>query len=143
MKKKFLSLLCGILILGTISGCGNNASTGNNDIGKENDSSKTKGNCTAVECIKKINPENTVEQINNIIGFEGELIDAKYNKYYWELSEETGVEVTYYSSSKGQISIDYDRSSLADNKVDFSRYEELKTKIRDKMVLNMMNLLPI
>ena len=44
-------------------------------------STNTKGNCTAVECIKKINPEHTVEQINNIIGFEGELLDEKYQKY--------------------------------------------------------------
>ena len=57
--KKFLGLLCGILVLGTLTGCGNNATTGDNGDVSGGSPSKTKGNCTAVECIKKINPENT------------------------------------------------------------------------------------
>ena len=131
MKKKIIGMLCGILVLGALTGCGNNnATTGNGgDVFGGETSTNTKGNCTAVECIKKINPEHTVEQINNIIGFEGELLDEKYQKYYWELSEDTGVQVAYYSSSKGQISIDYNRDSLANNKVDFSRYSDLKNQI--------------
>ena len=88
MKKKMLGMLCGILVLGALTGCGNNNSTTGNadDASGGSTSTNTKGNCTAVECINKINPENTVEQINNIIGFEGELIDEKHNIYYWELS---------------------------------------------------------
>ena len=48
-----------------------------------------------------------------------------------ELSEDTGVEVAYYSSSKGQISIDYDKDSLVNSKVNFSRYSDLKEKINE------------
>ena len=138
MKKKLLGLLCGVLVLGTLTGCGNNNSTTGNggDVSGGGTTTNTKGNCTAVECIKKINTEHTVEQINDIIGFEGELLDEKYQKYYWELSEDTGVQVAYYSSSKGQISIDYDRDSLANSKVDFSRYSELKTKINEGISYN-------
>lgn len=139
MKKKFLGLLCGVLVLGTLTGCGNNdATTGNGGSGNTSGgaTSNTKGNCTAVECIKKITPENTVEEINNIIGFDGELTNEEYNIYYWELSEEEGVEVAYYSSAKGQISIDYDRDSLANSKVDFSRYSELKPKINEGISYN-------
>jgi len=134
--KKFLGLLCGILVLGTLTGCGNNAATGENGGVSGDSPSKTKGNCTAVECIKKINPENTVEQINSIIGFEGELIDEKYNIYYWELSEETGVKMAYYSSAKGTVTIDYDRDALANSKVNFSRYSELKPKINEGISYN-------
>lgn len=127
MKKKILGFVCGVIILGTLTGCGNNTTNG----GVNNKNKTSKGNCTAVECIKKIDPENTVEQINNIIGFDGELTDEKYQKYYWKLSEDTGVEVTYYSSAKGTIKIDYDREALANKKVDFSRYSELKEKINN------------
>lgn len=130
MKKKIFSLISGFLILTILTGCNNNSTVENN-----NDSNKgtlnTKGNCIAVECIKKINPENTVEEINNIIGFEGKLTDEKYNKYYWELTDDTGVEVSYYSGTKGTIRIYYDRDSLANKKVDFSRYDELKPKINE------------
>lgn len=127
MKKKILGFVCGVLIIGTLTGCGNNTT----NTGEDNKNATSKGNCTAVECIKKIEPENTVEQINNIIGFNGELTDEKYQKYYWKLSENTGVEVTYYSSAKGTIKIDYDREALVNKKVDFSRYSELKDKIND------------
>ena len=77
MKKKILGMLCGVLVLGALTGCGNNnATTGNGgDVSGGGTSTNTKGNCTAVECIKKINPENTVEQINNIIGFEGVSVE--------------------------------------------------------------------
>jgi len=130
MKKKIFSLICGFLTLTMLTGCTNNSITeNNNDLNDE--ASNTKGNCTVVECIEKINPENTVEEINNIIGFEGELTDEKYNKYYWELAEDTGVEVSYYSGTKGTIRINYDRDSLANKKVDFSRYDELKPKISE------------
>lgn len=127
MKKKMLTVIYGVLLIGTLTGCGNNNSVGTDG----GSTTQIKGNCTAIECIKKINPEHTVEQINDIIGLEGELIDEKYNKYYWSITEETGVEVSYYSSDKGQISIDYDRDALADSKVDFSRYSELEPKIKE------------
>lgn len=125
--KNLTMLLVGVLCL---TGCGNKVSTNGKD------ETNIRGNCTAVECIKKINPESTVEQINNIIGFEGELIDEKYNIYYWEISEETGVKVAYYSSTEGTITIDYDRDSLANAKVNFSKYSELKSKINEGISYN-------
>lgn len=130
MKKKIFSLLLVIVLIGSLTGCGKNTTT--NGASKE----KIKGNCTSIECIKKIEPENTVEEINNIIGFSGELIDEKYNTYYWKISENTGVKVTYYSGNTGNVSIDFDRDSLANNKVDFSRYNELQPKIREGIAYN-------
>lgn len=131
MKKKICGLIIGLLLVVTLTGCGNNSSSDSTGANKN-----TKGNCNAIECIKKIKPENTVEEINSIIGFDGELTDEKYNKYYWKLSEETGVEVTYYSGKTGTISIDFDRDSLANSKVDFSRYDELQPKIKEGISYN-------
>lgn len=132
MKKRIYGLIVALLLVVTLTGCGNNSSNGS-EVGANKN---TKGNCNAIECIKKIKPENTVEEINSIIGFDGELTDEKYNKYYWELSENTGVEVTYYSGKTGNISIDFDRDSLANNKVDFSRYNELQPKIKEGISYN-------
>lgn len=132
MKKKIFSILLGITLIGSLTGCGNNSASNDNG----NSSEKVKGNCTAVECIKKIEPENTVDEINNIIGFNGELVDEKYNIYYWEISENTGVKAAYYSSKKGTISIDYDRDALANKQVDFSRYNELQPKIKEGITYN-------
>ena len=62
---------------------------------------------------------------------KGNLTDEQYNIYYWELTEETGISVTYYSGTKGNIKVDIDKKLLKNSKVDFSKYEELRTKIND------------
>ena len=131
MKKIIFGFICSALTLSLFTGCGDKElkKTDNNENKTEE---KTNGKCTAVECIKQINVENTVEEINNIIGINGELIDEKYNKYYWKLSENVGIEVAYYSSTKGTIKLDIDKSKIAIKNVDFSKYNELKDKEKYK-----------
>lgn len=119
--KKNLTVVCFMALI-LLMGCG-----------KANLESNlpTKGKCTAIECIKQIDPENTVEEINNIIGVEGKLVDEKYNKYYWELSDDSGVYVKYYDSKKGTIEINIERNSIANKKVDFSKYDDIKKLLND------------
>lgn len=124
--KKILAVLCCTLLVGTLTGCGSKETTLDNGT-----KLKTKGNCNAVECIKQISIDNTVEEINNIIGVDGKLTDEEHNTYYWELSDDTGIEVTYNSSKKGTIEVDIERELVANKKVDFSRYSELKPKIKE------------
>lgn len=113
MKKIIFGFICSALTLSLFTGCGDKEleKTDNNENKTEE---KTNGKCTAVECIKQINVENTVEEINNIIGINGELIDEKYNKYYWKLSDK----------------LDIDKSKIAIKNVDFSKYNELKDKVK-------------
>lgn len=128
MKKKIFSAFIIVLSLSFLTACGNT----NNDNNSGNDNGeKIKGNCTAVECIKQIKVENTVEEINKIIGITGELTDEKYNEYYWEISENTGITVTYYSSAKGNIKVDADRDTFKNSKVDLSQLDTIKAKIND------------
>ncbi len=121
MKKICILICCTFMAFG----CGNN----NNNL-------ETKGNCVVFDCINKIEPKNTVEDINEIIGFDGELIDEKYNKYYWELSDTSSITVTYYSSTLGDITIDYNKEYLKNNKVDFSHYDELQDKVKSGITYN-------
>ena len=44
--------------------------------------------------------------------------------------------MAYYSSAKGTVTIDFDRDSLANSKVNFSRYSELKPKINEGISYN-------
>lgn len=131
MKRNILNLVFGILFIGTVTGCDNNTTTLDNG-----NKIESKGKCTATECIEKINVENTVEEINEIIGFEGELTDENYNKYYWELSEDSGIEVTYYSGEKGTIEVVIENDLLANKNVDFSKYDELQTKVKEGINYN-------
>lgn len=125
-KKIFYCVMFGVLLLGLVTGCFNQKES-NNSNSSSSSNEKLKGNCVATECINLIEPTNTVEEINKIIGLDGELQDENNNKYYWKLSEDSGIEVTYSSSDNGSISVDIDKKTLANKKVDFSNYDEIKS----------------
>lgn len=89
-----------------------------------------KANCKIFDCINKIEPEDTVDEINEIFGFKGELIDKKYKIYEWQLNDDENIQVAYYSSDKSQIKLKYNRSDLKNKKVDFSNYENFKDDLK-------------
>lgn len=135
MKNKLKIFITVFAIIFIVTGCGiGNNNSGSNE--QSNSNAKINGNCHALDCIKQIEIENTVDEINKIIGFDGVLQDEKYNIYYWEISETEGIKAAYYSSKTATITADYDRNTLANNKVDFSRYDELQTKIKEGISYN-------
>lgn len=95
---------------------------------------ETNGKCGALECIKNITPTSTLEEVNKIIGFEGKLKKAKYNKYYWTLSKDSGIEVRFTDDGNNTIRADFNKSIIANENVDFSRYEEFKPKIKNGLL---------
>lgn len=136
MKRKLGFLICSLLVSLILTGCVNTNFPKGNANSLNNKTSNSKGNCTALECIKKISITDSVDDINKIIGFNGDLTDEKYNKYYWKLSDNEGIEVTYYSSSKGTIKVDINKDLLADKRGDFSRYNQLKNNINSGIDYN-------
>ena len=82
-----------------------------------------------IDCARIDIIDESIEEINNIIGIIGQLTDEKYNKYYWELSDDSGIEVTYYSGDTGTISVDFDNKVLKNEKVDFYKYDEIKSQL--------------
>lgn len=132
MKKILLSFIAGISVLFFTTGCGKDAITALElqENAKKEVEEKSKAKCSAVECIEKIEPENTIEQINEIIGFEGKLTDEKYNTHTWQITKDESIVVKYYSSGKGTIIVDYKKdSTVANKKVDLSKITELKPKV--------------
>ncbi len=90
----------------------------------------TAAKCSAIECIKLIKPENKVEEINNIIGIKGEITDSKYNRYYWKITEDSGIEVAYYSGTKGNIFLKVNNNTLVNESVTFSKFEsDIKPRV--------------
>lgn len=118
MKKYIITFMCMFLLCGCTTT-------------KNEDTLKSKGNCNAIECMNQIDITNTVDEISEIIGFDGELTDEKYNKYYWELSDDTSLEVSYYSETKANIKIDIPKDSIKSNKVSFDKYDEMKQLLND------------
>ena len=119
MKKKLLTGIVLATLLIISSGCN-----------KNNDNINTKAKCKIFECINKIEPENTPDEINKIIGFKGEITDEKYKIYQWILSDDEYVQVAYYSSDTSQIKIKYNKDDLINKKVDLSDFENIKEDLK-------------
>jgi hypothetical protein len=97
--------------------------------GCSNDSDK-KANCSALECIKKIKVDNTVEEVNKIIGVKGVLYDKENKCYRYDLDNGETITLKYYSSDKATITASYNKKKLANGKVDLSNLNSLKKKVK-------------
>ena len=135
MKKTIskIGLLALILCLVfSLSGCGSKDNDSNKDSknnSSENSTESSKEDLKVFEYMDKIKPENTDEEINSIIGSDGELVDEKYNKYTWKITDDTTLTATYYSAKTATITIDIDDDLLKDDKTDLSDSSNLKSEI--------------
>lgn len=132
MKNKLLEkslILTLILVFAlTLSGCGLKQNEENKTV-PEAEEGSNQNDFVAFEYIEKISPENTVEEINKIIGSEGELTDEKYNKYTWKITDNVEMTATYYSSKTATIKVEIDDKLLKDNNADLSCAKDLKSEI--------------
>lgn len=129
-----LLILCLVFVL---SGCGTKNDSSNNGSENNNGSSQVSNNSNeedlkVFDYMDKIEPENTVEEINAIVGSEGELIDEKYNKYSWKITENTTLTATYYSSKTATITVDIDDDLLENDKTDLSSAADLRSEINSE-----------
>lgn len=122
MKKIRNIFICMLFALIIVTGC---TKKDDSNISK----SKSKGKCDVFECIKKIKTNNTLEEVNEIIGFDGEYIGKEAKVYYWQLTDDTGVQVQFFDSGNCRIDIDYKNQTIANKKNDFSKFDEIKKKL--------------
>jgi hypothetical protein len=126
MKKKLLSFaLAAFLVLG-LTGCGSSDAPSTGE--------KSKGKCDVFECMEKLEPSQSLEEMNKIIGFEGELQreTSDYKVYDWNLSENTSISVQFMlKSNTSTISANY-LTTMAPQKSDFSKWDEIKSKLNKK-----------
>lgn len=129
--KKILSIVVLISILVLITGC-SLLPKQNNNIQLE---APLTGNCNVFECIKKIKTTDNLETVTKIMGFEGKLINegTNYKTYKWPINNDKNeaVEVVFYTNGSS-ISIAFSDEDIKSSKVDFSKYEEIKTALNNK-----------
>lgn len=127
MKKILTILLCSAFILGMATGCGKEE-----ELDKKEPETKeeSKGKCEVSECMKELKPEMKVEEINEIIGFEGEK-DESTEKYTWKLTEKTKIEVEY-SNGKGSIKATYNKEDLKNEDLKLSLCYDILNHIKEK-----------
>ncbi len=124
LRKFICYLIIGIITVSLITGCNNSTKT-ETPAKKE----EVKGNCKVEECIKLIEPSNSIEEINNIIGFEAEKSEYS-EKYMWKLSDKTWIEVTpSVSDNSNSISANIDKTTIKSDKADFSNFTDIKASL--------------
>lgn len=125
MKKLICYLIIGVVSLGLVNGCSNSSTK--MEVTKEEE--KVKSNCEIEECIKLIEPSNSIEEINEIIGFEAEK--SEYSETYkWKLSDKTWIDATPSSSdSSYSLSANFDKSKIKNDKADFSNFTDIKKSL--------------
>lgn len=126
MKKIFLYTIILIITLSTFTGCSNKKEQKNTPKKVE---TEIKANCKIEECIKLIEPSNSIEEINKIIGFKAEK--SEYSETYkWKLSDKTWIDATPSTSDESySLSANYDKSKLKNDKADFSNFNDIKTSL--------------
>ena len=126
MKKRILLGLLSLVFVFTLTGC-----FGKGVVKTPTAKKQIKGKCEALECIKKLKSENTVEDINKVIGFEGTLTDEKNKIYKWEIAENETITASYYSSTKATIDASYDKEALKNKKITFAKYDEIQSALKN------------
>ena len=133
--KKFARILSLVVALVLIVGCGSK-----NEEGSTKSGSKSKGNCEVFECVKKINAEGTIADVNKVIGFEGEVTsesDAnsiyKWKVYKWALTDDTAIEIRH-NENLNTLSIEaiFPTSMIKTKTIDFSNVKTEMKAINSK-----------
>jgi hypothetical protein len=121
MKKVLLSFLFIFMIL-FLAGCSN----------KKVVEEKIKGNCKAVDCITQIGVKDSLDEVNELIGFDGELKKEEddYKKYEWKVSNSSKVTIDFYNSGKNDTRIDIKKDTVKNEELDFSKLDEMKELIK-------------
>ncbi|MDE6141911.1 MAG: hypothetical protein K2G03_04850, partial [Bacilli bacterium] len=125
MKKILTILLCGALILGVTTGC--TEQTGD-DKTKTDVQEKSKGKCEVKECMSLLNTDMKLEEVNEVIGFEGEKDEAT-GKYTWQLTSKTKIEIEYKDET-GSIKATYNKEELKNDKLKLSICYEISNNIK-------------
>ena len=142
--KKINKVILGSLLLGTatllLTGCELNKTDMKQDSNNQvEEKTNSKGNCSILDCINKIDVNDTVETVNKTMGFDGEvsLEGESWKKYKWALNDDESVEVTFYESSKtATITINFKNEKIQNSKVDFSEFPELKKQVNSSTGVN-------
>lgn len=119
MKKEVKIIIC-LLILLLVTGC--------NTTKKEEKQEKSKGKCDVLECINLIEVNDTLEKINETIGFEGSKVEN--NIYKWKLNSTDSVIVTFNETSN-EIKIKFLDDLIKNSKTNFSNYSKLEEKLKN------------
>lgn len=138
MKKKFLLGLACLFVLVYTTGCGNINENNNkqDENGKNYATVETvKSKCSYYECLTKMSLDNTIEELNEIVGFDATKLEnttgSTAEKYEYDFGNEKLITVTLFNNKISTIKIEYDRKELKNKKVTLDNLSDIKARIND------------
>ncbi len=90
-----------------------------------------KGNCTIVECMKKIEATNTMEEINDIIGFESSTDAMIGSDPIWKFDSKNWI--SFKTSSKDDVTIQatIDKESIKNDNIKLPLSSDLQKDLNN------------
>ncbi len=124
LKKIFANSIIGLFTISCIVGC----SSTNNEA-EEQKKEEVKGNCVVTECIKQLEASNSVEEINNIIGFEGTKSEYSEERT-WKLDSKNWITLKYAGESP-ILQATIDKESIKNDNIKLPLSSELQEMLNN------------
>lgn len=118
LKKILSSFIIGLCALSLVTGC-------SEEVLDEN-KNEVRGNCSIVECMKKISASSTMEEINAIIGFESATDAMIGSDPIWKFDSKNWISFKTSSNNDITIQATIDKSSIQDENVKLPTSKELQ-----------------
>lgn len=138
MKNKILMGLTCLLVLVCVVGCAN---TKENTNAKKENQEKTdtvKSKCSYYKCLSKMSRDNTIEELNEIVGFDAKKVEDTTNtttpeKYEYDFGGDKKITVTMSTYSQGilSIKIEYNKKELKNSKVTLDNLSDMESRINE------------
>ncbi len=137
MKNKILIGLTCLFSFACIVGCTNTKENNKKDeSNKNNDTQQTvKSKCSYYECLTKMSLDNTLEDLNEIVGFEATKLEnttsSNFDKYEYDFGNDKKITVSFYNDKVSTIKLEYDKKDLKNKKVTLENLSDVKARIND------------
>lgn len=124
MKKIFSSFIIILCTLCFVTGC-------TEEKVEDQKKEEVKGNCTVVECMKKIKATNTMEEITEIIGFESTTDAMIGSNPIWKFDSKNWISYKTYGEDDVTIQATVNKESIKDDKIKLPSSSDLKKDLNN------------
>ena len=123
LKKVLSSFMIFVCSLFLVTGC--------TEEKVEEKKEEVKAKCSIAECMKKIEATNTVEEINDIIGFESTTDAMIGSDYIWKFDSKNWISFKTSGNDNITIQATIDKENLKDDKIKLPSSSELQKDLND------------
>ncbi len=123
LKKVLSSFMIFVCSLFLVTGC--------TEEKVEEKKEEVKAKCSIAECMKKIEATNTVEEINDIIGFESTTDAMIGSDSIWKFDSKNWISFKTSGNDNTTIQATIDKKTLKDDKIKLPSSSELQKDLND------------